>query len=303
MPPSQEQLEDDFAAFISGRGLPTSAAASLLHDTVGPLGEWVLARCRDEGASLFGISGAQGSGKSTLCAMLAWYLQQVGRRVAVLSLDDLYLTRAERQQLARDVHPLFATRGVPGTHDVQLGLSVLERLRRGTGERVHLPRFDKAQDDRALSGLWEEVTLPVDVVLFEGWCLGATPESAEALVRPCNELERVHDSDGRWRRAVNQALAGAYAELFAKLDALIFLAVPSFAHVLRWRTQQEHELRLRSARAQRVMSDEEVANFVQYFERITRHMLTTLPLCADLTLPVEEGHRLDAKRSLEASGS
>ncbi len=239
---------------------------------------------------ILGICGAQGSGKSTLSRHLCERIEARGGRVALLSIDDLYLSRKARTQMAVDVHPLFATRGVPGTHDVGLGLAVLDGLRRGTA--VRLPRFDKSSDDPKPESEWPVVDRPVDVVLFEGWCVGARPQDEAALSTPINDLERDYDPDGRWRHAVNAALGGPYRDLFARLDRLVFLAAPDFAVVRAWRTQQEHGLKHRLKREGRrgshVMSDAEVGRFVQYYERLTRHILATMPAYADLTLRLDE---------------
>ena len=119
---------------------------------------------------VFAISGLQGSGKSTLAAQIAAQAEAEGLRVAVLSLDDLYLTRDQRRQLAREVHPLLATRGPPGTHDVVVGCRVLDALK--AGEDIALPRFDKLADDRAQDA-WTTVRGRVDLVLDGGLCVGA----------------------------------------------------------------------------------------------------------------------------------
>lgn len=241
---------------------------------------------------VLGICGAQGSGKSTLADGLAERLTAAGLRVAVLSLDDLYLTRAARQERARDIHPLLATRGVPGTHDVALGLAVLDRL--AQPGPVSLPRFDKAADTRAAQPAM--VDGPVDVVLLEGWCVGARPQDAAALADPVNDLERTRDADGRWRRHVNAALAGDYQRLFGRIDALVMLAAPGFAIVRDWRIEQEESLR-RALRAEgrptdTTMSDEQVAGFIQFYERLTRHILAEMPGRADLTLHLDERRRV-----------
>jgi len=242
---------------------------------------------------IVGICGAQGSGKSTLSRHLCDRIEVRGGRVAVLSIDDLYLPRTHRAQLAADLHPLFATRGVPGTHDVGLGLSVLDGLR--AGKAVRLPRFDKSTYDPRPESEWPVVDRPVDVVLFEGWCVGARPQDDGALASPVNDLERDYDPDGRWRRAVNAALHGPYRALFARLDRLVFLAAPDFAVVRDWRTQQEHGLKHRLKREGRrgshVMSDAEVGRFVQYYERLTRHILQSMPAYADLTIRLDSDRR------------
>lgn len=237
-----------------------------------------------------GICGAQGSGKSTAVRLASAELEAAGLRVAVLSLDDLYLGPEERRRLAETVHPLLATRGPPGTHDVGLGLAVLDDLTRGVPRP--LPRFDKAADAPAPLADWPIAQAANDVIFFEGWCVGAVPEAPDALARPVNTLEAECDPDGRWRRYVNAALAGPYQDLFAKIDTLVLLAAPSFDCVLEWRLQQEHELRARLAQEGpdlgRTMSDEEVARFIQHYERLTRHVLAEAPSRAQCVIALDE---------------
>lgn len=227
-----------------------------------------------------GICGAQGCGKSTLTAALAERLRQDGLSVATLSLDDLYLTRAQRQVLARDAHPLLAVRGVPGTHDVALGLATLAALHRG--EAAQLPRFDKASDDRLPEAEWPLAPTEAQVLLLEGWCLGARPQVDSALAEPVNALEADEDPHGTWRRHANAALASEYQRLFARIDRLVFLAAPDWKVVASWREQQEAELRRKGGSA--VMSSAEVSRFIQHYERLTRHVLATMPDYADLVV-------------------
>ncbi|MGL4541402.1 MAG: kinase, partial [Polymorphobacter sp.] len=190
-------------------------------DIVTALAAAIAARQRARAGQLIGIAGPQGSGKSTLAAALATRLKDgFGLRVAVLGLDDLYLPKAARAALAGEVHPLLATRGVPGTHDVALGHKLIAALLNGDA-LVALPVFDKSRDDRALEP--RLVDAPVDVLLFEGWCIGARPQSVAALVRPVNALEAQADPHGIWRRWVNARLAADYAPLFAQADALVWL--------------------------------------------------------------------------------
>jgi D-glycerate 3-kinase len=247
--------------------------------------------------TLIGIAGAQGSGKSTLAARLETLLQErAGLRAAVLSLDDLYLTRAERLQLARDVHPLLRTRGVPGTHDVALGVRTIEALLGArAGEVVRRPRFDKALDDRVPEAEWPSVVGPIDALLLEGWCVGATAQGAAALAEPCNELEREHDRDARFRRHVDDQLAGPYRALFERLDAWVYLQVPDLDCARAWRREQEIALRaVAPSHAQGVMDDAELTRFSQYFERISRDMLRQAPGRADIVLRLARNHTVDA---------
>jgi D-glycerate 3-kinase len=238
---------------------------------------------------VLGLCGAQGSGKSTLAEALAEDLASTGLDSAVLSLDDLYLTRAERELLARQDHPLLMTRGPPGTHDTRLGMQVLDALSAGTP--VRLPRFAKAKDDRCDPSAWPEVAGKCDVVLFEGWCVGALAQSAQALEEPVNDLETSEDSEGRWRRFVNEALAGPYQHLFARIDRLVLLQAPGFDVVMEWRLEQEEELRASSGDSPGVMSREQVARFIQHYERITRHILDEMPGRADLVVRLDKERR------------
>jgi len=281
-------------AFIDRHRLPPAFRRTATEFYV-PLSDELEQRLgRSGGTLLLGINGAQGSGKSTLSAFVADYLRaRHGRRVAELSIDDLYLTRAARQRLAADVHPLFETRGVPGTHDVGLGIDALDALRNaGQGDSVALPRFDKASDDRLPEEDWPRVEGPVDLGILEGWCVASRPEAEAALAKPVNDLERTEDRDGRWRRYVNEKLRGEYRELFRRLDFLVFLEVPGFDAVLRWRLEQEHKLRAARGSASGVMSDDEVRRFVSFFERITRANLAELPGRADVVLRLDPSHRV-----------
>ncbi len=197
---------DLVAAFVRDERLPPAFAdlAARLHQPLArTIAGWAQGR---ETPLVVGICGPQGSGKSTLTALLAWLLEARSLRTATLSIDDLYLTRAARERLAIEIHPLLRTRGVPGTHDPTLGLSVLDALARP--EPVALPRFDKAVDDRAPTSDWPVFEGPADVVLLEGWCVGARAQPAAALADPINALERDEDPDGAWRGFANAALAG-----------------------------------------------------------------------------------------------
>jgi D-glycerate 3-kinase len=246
------------------------------------LAEWAFSA---ETVPLIGFSGCQGSGKSTLVKAMAHVLRRAhGVAVAVLSLDDFYLPKSARQAMADAVHPLFATRGVPGTHDLVLLTRTIAALR-GTGS-VPLPRFDKATDDRTEMVHWRQESAPVGLILLEGWCIGMPPQQDDALLRPVNETEANKDADRVWRAEVNRQLGGDYATLFAELDALLLLQAPSFDAVFNWRWQQEQQL---SRRFQRdhpaskdpTMTQSEVADFVLHYQRLTEHGMATLPDRAD----------------------
>lgn len=251
-----------------------------------------------------GLCGAQGIGKSTLCDRVAERLRGAGVRMIVLCLDDLYLGKAARARLARDVHPLFATRGVPGTHDAALGMRLFDAA--GREGAIAVPRFDKARDEPRPPSQWPIIRTPVDLVLFEGWCVGAVPQDAEALRTPVNALEHEEDRDAIWRNAVNEALAGPYRALFGRIDALILLAAPSFNVVAAWRMQQERDLARRldggTGSEGRAMNRQEIARFVRHYERLTRAILAEMPARADLVLAMDRERRVSGVRQATRSG-
>jgi D-glycerate 3-kinase len=232
--------------------------------------------------AVIGLCGAQGSGKSTVAAWTVRLLQDRGLRAVAPSLDDFYLTHEARQRLAKDVHPLLATRGPPGTHDVGMASAALDALR--TRGKATLPKFDKASDTRAPRAQWPTVATPVDVIILEGWCVGAVAQGRAALATPVNALERDEDPDGVWRTYVNDQLDGPYQELFGKLHDLVLLAAPSFEVVAKWRGEQEEKLR---AKGQGGMSDAEIERFVAYYERLTRWILAEMPGRADWTVTLD----------------
>ena len=298
MQPDIKALADEL---IAEQGLPADYSQTV-NEVIIPLAQGLVDRQAVQGRALVvGIHGAQGTGKSTLALFLARMLTAVFDCPTVtLSLDDLYLTRSERETLARQVHPLLITRGVPGTHDITLGHQVLDQLQAArSGSETRLPAFDKAVDDRQPFSRWPLHEGEVKIVLLEGWCLAAEPEPESALLAPVNELEAGEDADGRWRRYVNAQLAGPYRDFFARIDYLIMLQAPSMAHVVAWRTLQEHKLAESRVVAPngcnsslRLMSDTEILRFVMHYERITRHALTEMPARADLLLVVDDQHRI-----------
>jgi D-glycerate 3-kinase len=275
----------------------TSAAgpdnsASVIDDALVAAATTALRSSADHPVVL-GLCGAQGSGKSTRAAAVIERLRASGVNAVALSLDDLYLPREQRLALTR-IHPLLRTRGVPGTHDVRLGIELLDQF--GARGRVAMPAFDKALDDRMPADQWSVAATPVDIVIFEGWCVGAHPQAETDLRQPINALEREQDGDGRWRRWVNAQLARDYQALFARIDILALLAAPSFSVVAAWRREQEHDLRRRLERlgepVSRSMTDAEIDEFVQHYQRLTEHILREAPGRADLVFRLDDRRRL-----------
>jgi D-glycerate 3-kinase len=280
-------MTDWIDAFLHAERL-SAAYRGIIERQHVPLADQIATAAHGPAPLIVGLCGPQGSGKSTLAGSLQRLLGERALSSAILSLDDLYLTRSQRQALGRKVHPLLATRGVPGTHDIERGLATLRNL--AQAGPTSMPSFDKACDDMRPSDEWPSIEGPLDIVLFEGWCVGARPQPDAELELPVNALERDEDPRGIWRRYVNAALASDYQELFARLDLLILLQAPDFESVYSWRLEQEHKLRDRLAMeagsSLRAMSDAELLRFVSLFERLTRHILAEMPARADVLMPV-----------------
>ena len=159
-----------------------------------------------------------------------------------------------------------------------------------------MPRFDKAEDTRARAETWPRVASPVDVILFEGWCVGAVPQHAAALALPINDLERDEDADGAWRRYVNDRLKTDYAALYARIDVLALLKAPSFEVVFGWRSLQEKKLADRVRRdgitGTKVMGPGEIRRFLMFYQRLTEHILSEMPARADILMPMDENHQI-----------
>lgn len=240
-----------------------------------------------------GINGSQGSGKSTLAAYLKSCLELEHRlNVVVVSLDDFYYSKAERLLLSTTVHPLLINRGVPGTHDIPLARQTLHALSTQKNADIIIPRFDKSNDDRYPPSQWQTITAPVDVIIFEGWCLNAKAQSNAELVPAINRLERKQDASGTWRHYVNEQLKNHYPKLFNYADITAMLKAPSFDCVYRWRVEQEHKLKQKIAGQGGGMSDTEIAVFIQHFQRITEHCLNTLADQLDHVFELDEDRNI-----------
>ena len=280
------------AAFAHKERLPTSFV-DLALTWYWPLCQSLARQSLQGDIQVIGISGTQGSGKSTLAALLQSLLRdQFQRQTVCLSLDDFYLTRSERRHLANTVHPLFITRGVPGTHDITLASATTQALLSSVGE-VKIPRFDKASDDRYPQSQWDVVNTPIDLVIFEGWCLGVPPQTEADINNPINDLEALEDPDCIWREAVNTALT-YYQTLFQLVDYLVYLQSPNFAAVKRWRGRQEEKLaQATSAKNNsRVMDEAALLRFLQHYQRLTLHGFKTLPNIATTVLKLNEDQQI-----------
>lgn len=258
-----------------------------------PIAEWLQLSADEKWPKIIGIQGSQGSGKSTSAAFLKLLLeQQYALKVSVVSLDDYYLTQAERSSLADQIHPLLKTRGVPGTHDVSLILKTFSALR--SGKAISVPRFNKANDERMADSDWHQIEADTDVLIFEGWCVGITAQDHEDLLRPANALEHDEDKNHQWRSFVNRQLESDYADIFAQLDFLIAVQAPSFDCVFEWRMLQEEKMIARLKEAGEDISNTlnaaQIERFISHYQRLTEHAFDIMPSHADCVLYLNSDH-------------
>ena len=286
-------IESKLNSFLEKHQLP-SGFRKIITDHYLPLSHWIQ-QVKKPYPEIIGISGAQGTGKSTLADFLRITLENEHNWVvATLSLDDFYLTRAERKQLGKEVHPLLRTRGAPGTHDLEACMCCLTKLKAlKTEQELALPRFDKAEDDRAPAHKWPKITGPIDAIILEGWCLGSQPQKPEQLTQPVNSLEARRDQDATWRTYINNQLREKYSKLFQSIDHLVFLQAPDFEAVHRWRLEQEKKLARTVGKLKPgIMNETQISEFLQHYERLTRDNIELLPKTANVTLELDRNHQI-----------
>ena len=242
-------------------------------------------------AIIIGLSGGQGSGKTTITEILKIILKtKYNLNTVSFSIDDFYKTLAERKKLSKKSNKLFFTRGVPATHDTKLLLKTFKNLQKKSFKKFLIPKFDKSKDDRMTRSKWKIVKRKPDVVIFEGWCVGAKHQKKHELKKPINFLEKEFDPKLIWRKKVNNQLKNIYSTIFKKIDKLIFLKVPSFQSVYRWRLLQERKLQLTS-KSKKTMSSSQVKRFIMFYERITKQMMKDLPKRAQAVLYLDKKHK------------
>ena len=241
---------------------------------------------------IIGLTGGQGSGKSTISQILKIILKEgFNLNTEIFSIDDFYKTFKERKVMSKKIHPLFLTRGVPGTHNTALLFKCLKNLKDEHFKKFSIPKFDKSIDDRLQKKFWQNIMTKPDIVIFEGWCVGASPQKNKDLIVPINVLEKEKDKKRTWRNFVNKELKTRYKKIFKLIDLMIFLKIPSFEYVYKWRSLQEKKLRVTS-KGKKTMSNKQVKNFIMFYERITRHMLKNFSKKANFVINLDKSHRL-----------
>ena len=189
---------------------------------------------------------------------------------------------------------MFLIRGVPGTHDINMMLNFFKKVKSKKFKRLKLPTFNKAIDDRFNKKRWYDLKEKPDVIIFEGWCVGAKAEVNKTLKKSINSLEKINDQKLIWRKHVNQQLKTKYKKLYSQLNCMIYLKAKNFSLLQKWRLKQEHKLWLKTKKSSshKLMSKEDVINFMQTYQRITENMFKKMPKYGSIILNLNSNHQI-----------
>lgn len=291
------KVKNDYLKFLNKEKIFNKSTAdkiTSLKKTYIPISFWIENKYKKKGSTLFlGFSGGQGSGKTTVTRILKIILKKFfKRRIHVSSIDDFYKTLEDRNKMSNEIHPLFKTRGVPGTHDINLVKKFFNFIKRKKFKKIKLPRFEKAGDDRVKKKYWFSINKKPEIVILEGWCVGAKPQSNSLIRKPINILEKHEDRDLIWRKHVNEKLKKEYRKLFAMIDYFIFIKIPNFNMVFKWRFLQENKLKKKSHLKKKVMSHNEIKRFVMFYQRITLQMMKDLSKSASIVIFLKKNHKI-----------
>ncbi len=243
------------------------------------------------------MSGGQGTGKTTISSLIKIILTKYFKlKVFRISIDDFYKTRKERIGLSKRIHNMLLTRGVPGTHDIRMMTNFFKKIKSKNFKRLKLPTFNKAIDDRFDRKYWYDLKVKPDVIIFEGWCVGARSEKNTTLKKSINLMEKTKDQKQIWRRYVNQQLKSKYKNLYSQLNCLIFLKAKNFSVLQKWRLKQERKLKAKSKNKSKskIMNKEDVLNFMQTYQRITQNMFKNTPKYASIIFNLNSNHQIES---------
>ena len=260
-----------------------------------PISFWISKKVNKKKPLIIGLAGGQGSGKTTISSILTLILQRYFKlNVFKVSIDDFYKTRKDRKLLSKNKHPLLMTRGVPGTHDIDLMLNFFKKIKNKKFKNLQVPKFDKAIDDRCIKKLWYKINSKPDVVIFEGWCVGAKAQTSIQLKKPINSLEKLYDQDAKWRSYVNNQLKTKYKTLFKQLDGLLYLKAKNFNLLREWRLKQERKLWLQTKNKKnlKIMSSNDIINFMQTYQRITQQMFRDALKSSSMIMNLNSNHQI-----------
>ena len=264
-----------------------------------PLCFWINKKVNKKRPYFIGLAGGQGTGKTTISSLIKIILTKYFRlKVFRISIDDFYKTRKERLNLSKRVHPMLLTRGVPGTHDIDLMLNFFKKVKSKNFKRIKLPNFNKAIDDRFNKKYWYDLKNKPDVIIFEGWCVGAKSEKNNTLKKTINSMEKIKDSNQIWRKYVNQQLKSKYKNLYSQLNCLIYLKAKNFNLLQKWRLKQERKLWFNNKRKLnlKIMKKSDVISFMQTYQRITQNMFKYMPKYSSIILNLNSNHQIESAK-------
>ena len=260
-----------------------------------PVSFWISKRVNKKKPLIIGLAGGQGSGKTTISSILTLILKRYFKlNVCKVSIDDFYKTRKDRKLLSKTKHDLLMTRGVPGTHDVNLLLNFFKKIKSKNFKTLQIPTFNKAIDDRCSKTLWQKIKTKPDVIIFEGWCVGARAQTSSQLIKPINSLEKFYDQDAKWRSYVNNQMKTKYKTLFKHLDGLLYLKAKNFSLLREWRLKQERKLWIQTKNKKnlKIMSSADVTNFMQTYQRITQQMFKDAIKSSSIIMDLNSKHQI-----------
>ena len=292
-----KNVKKDYLKFLNKEkvfGKSKAKKIIILKNFFIPMSFWIERKYKKKGKTLFlGVSGGQGSGKTMVTEILKIILKKFFKRqIQVNSIDDFYKTLEERNKMSNKIHSLFKTRGVPGTHDINLVKKFFNFIKKKKFRKIKLPKFEKVRDDRLKKKYWYSVKKKPEIVILEGWCVGAKPQTNSLIRKPINILEKYEDRDLIWRKYVNEKLKKEYKKLFAMIDYLIFMKVPNFNMVFKWRLLQENKLRKKPYLRTKVMSYNEIKRFIMFYQRITLQMIKDLSKSASVVMLLKKNHEI-----------
>ena len=290
-------VKKDYFKFLNKEKISGKSKAEKIKNlkkTYIPMSFWIENKYKKKGNTLFlGFSGGQGSGKTTVAGILKIILKNFfKRKIHVSSIDDFYKTLEDRNKMSNKIHPLFKTRGVPGTHDIDLIKKFFNNIKKKKFKKIKLPKFEKATDDRFKKKYWFNLKQKPEIVILEGWCVGAKPQSNSLIRKPVNILEKNDDKDLKWRKYVNDKLKNEYKKLFTMIDHFVFIKIPNFKIVFKWRLIQEKKLRKKSHLKKKIMSYNEIKRFIMFYQRITLQMIKDLSKSASVVMLLKKNHEI-----------
>jgi len=293
-----KKVKKDCFKFIKSQETSTEKFGNkegMIKNFLIPICFWIAKKADYKKPYFVGLAGGQGTGKTTISSIIKIILEKYFKlKVFKISIDDFYKTRKERIALSKKVHPMLLTRGVPGTHDINMMLDFFKKSKSKKFKKLNLPNFNKAIDDRFPKNKWNKINKRPDVIIFEGWCVGARAETNKTLKKSINSMEKANDHKLVWRKYVNQQLKTKYKKLYSQLNCMIYLKAKNFSLLQKWRLKQEHKLWLKTKKKgnHKIMSKGDVINFMQTYQRITQNMFKNLPKYASIILNLNSNHQI-----------